>query len=176
MTTTKLMAGDVFPQITVKSLDGTDVTLGQPTEGTDWQMIVIYRGRHCPMCTKYLNKLERFKEQLFDIKIDLVAVSGDSKEQLESHLEEIDASFPIYFGLSLEQMKELGLYISIPRNEQETDHNFAEPAHFVLNEKGQIQVADISNIPFARPELSTLVSGLAWVRENNYPIRGTYNE
>ena len=78
-------------------------------------------------------------------------------------------------GLTLEQMQDLGLYISIPRSEKETDHDFAEPGLFVINSDGQVQVVDISNNPFARPDLEVFVSGLEWIRapENNYPIRGT---
>lgn len=73
-------------------------------------------------------------------------------------------------------MQELGLYISVPRSEKETDHPFAEPGLFVVNDKNEVQVVDISNASFARPELETLVSGLRFIRdpENNYPIRGTY--
>lgn len=72
-------------------------------------------------------------------------------------------------------MQQLGLYISHPRSAQETDHPFAEPGLFVVNEKGQVQVLDISNGPFVRPELGILLSGLGFIRnpENNYPIRGT---
>ena len=56
------------------------------------------------------------------------------------------------------------------------DHNFAEPGLFVVNAAGELQVVDISNNPFARPDLEVLVSGLEWIRnpENNYPIRGTF--
>ncbi|MDG2609875.1 thioredoxin peroxidase, partial [Vibrio parahaemolyticus] len=67
-------------------------------------------------------------------------------------------------------------YISEPRSEKETDHLFAEPGLFVVNSKGQVQLVDISNGPFARPDLEVLLSGLAFIRnpENDYPIRGTY--
>ncbi len=170
------MAGDIFPEITVKSLNDQDVTLGKPAKGTDWQMIVIYRGRHCPLCTKYLNQLEDYKQRLFDNKVDLVAVSGDSKEQLEDHLQKLNVSYPLYYGLTLEQMESLGVYVSVPRSEKETDHNFSEPGLFVVNEHGNLHVVDISNNPFVRPELEHLASGLEWIRDpdNNYPIRGTY--
>ena len=73
-------------------------------------------------------------------------------------------------------MKELGLYISHPRSAEEHDRPFAEPGLFVVNSEGLIQVVNISNAPFARPDLSSLVMGLTFIRdpENNYPIRGTY--
>ena len=142
----------------------------------DWQLVLIYRGRHCPLCTKYLNQLQTFKDKLAETGVDIIAVSGDSQQQLESHLDNLSIDFPIAYGLTTEQMQTLGLYISDPRSEQETDHAFAEPGLFVVNEQGTIQVIDISNNPFVRPELTALTNGLAWIRnpENNYPIRGMH--
>lgn len=176
MATRKIEAGSAFPEITVKNLAGDAVTLGQIEGDADWKMVVVYRGRHCPMCTKYLNRLEGSLEDLAKIGVEVVAVSGDSKAQLESHLEKLDISFPICHGLTIDQMKQLGLYISYPRSEKETDHPFAEPGLFVINQDGGVQVVDISNNPFVRPEIETLASGLAWIKkpENDYPIRGTY--
>jgi len=74
-------------------------------------------------------------------------------------------------------MESLGLYISNPRSEVESDHPFAEPGLFVINDSGQAQIIDISNIAFARPELKTLLRGLNYIRApgNNYPVRGTYS-
>ena len=128
------------------------------------------------MCTRYLNQLEGFVAELAEIGVDVAAVSGDSPEQLARHRDKLDVTFPLFHGLSVAQMKELGLYISDPRSPQETDHPFSEPGLFVINEHGTLQVIDISNNPFVRPELKTLVSGLRWIRdpENNYPIRGTH--
>ncbi|MEL7023241.1 MAG: redoxin domain-containing protein [Pseudomonadota bacterium] len=176
MHTQKLHAGSDFPRLPVFRLDGESVDISRPTGDNDWQMVVIYRGRHCPLCTKYLNALACFRQRLADIGVDIAAVSADSRDQLEAHMEQLDVNFPLFHGLTLEQMQNLGVYISIPRSEQETDHNFAEPALFVINADGQIQVTDLSNNPFSRPDLEVFVSGLEWIRnpENNYPIRGTY--
>lgn len=173
---TKLNAGADFPKIVLQDAEGNPHELSQPTQGADWKMVVVYRGRHCPMCTKFLNKLEAYKERLLAIGIDIIAVSGDSLEQLQSHLKKLNVTYPLTYGLNIEQMQELGLYISHPRSEKETDHPFAEPGLFVINDSGRVQVVDQSNNPFARPELEVLVGGLEWIRnpENNYPIRGTY--
>lgn len=173
----KLQAGETFPTITVNDLAGNSVNLnGIEADHCDWKLVVVYRGQHCPMCTRYLNILAQYRDALLNNGIDMVAVSADSKEQLKSHLAQLDINFPIAYGLTLEQMQSLGLYISEPRSEKETDHNFAEPGLFVINEQGTIQVIDTSNNPFVRPEVDKLVSGLQWIRnpENNYPIRGMY--
>ncbi len=171
----KLAAGSPFPELMVLDDQQHRADIRPPQGGADWKMLVIYRGRHCPLCTKYLNQLEDFRERLQILGVDLAAVSADSKAQIDQHRTKLSVNYPIYHGLSLEQMKSLGLYISHPRSEKETDHPFAEPGLFVLNQKGTIQVTDISNNPFVRPHLDSLVSGLDWIRrpENNYPIRGT---
>ena len=176
MTSTKIQAGSLFPRILAWELGGNQIDIAKPREGADWKMVVIYRGWHCPLCTSYLNKLESYVNTLSEIGIDLVAVSADSQSQLEGHLESLNISFSICYGLTIEQMQKLGLYISIPRSDQETDHPFSEPGVFVINEKGQVQVVDISNGSFARPELEAFVAGLGRHKDpaNNFPIRGTY--
>lgn len=174
MTTPKLQAGDAFPTLTVPGTDGAPRDLSKPQGECDWMMVVVYRGRHCPMCTRYLNQLETHIGELAEIRVDVAAVSGDSSAQLTQHREKLELSFPIFHSLTLAQMQQLGLYISDPRSPQETDHPFAEPGLFVINQLGTLQVVDISNNPFVRPDLKTLVSGLRWIRDpaNNYPIRG----
>lgn len=171
-----MAAGSLFPSLMVKGLDGVDIELGKISEKADWRMVIVYRGKHCPLCTKYLNLLETFKEKIEANGVEIVAVSADSKTQLEAHLNDLDISFPIYYGLTIEQMQTLGLYISNPRSEKETDHPFSEPGLFVINEKKQVQVLDISNGPLARPEIGILAGGLEFIKapENDYPIRGTY--
>ena len=176
MNTKKLHAGATFDALPVTNLDGDTIDISKPTGDADWQIVVVYRGRHCPLCTKFLNNLAGFRQRLLDIGVDIAAVSADSKAQLREHRSRLDVNFPLFYGLTLEQMQDLGLYISIPRSEKETDHNFAEPGLFVINSDGQVQVIDLSNNPFARPDLEVFVSGLEWIRkpENNYPVRGTY--
>ncbi|MGD8171983.1 peroxiredoxin-like family protein [Vibrio sp. TRT 21S02] len=176
MTTNKFEAGGLFPSITLPTFQGDDIELGSPSQPADWRLVVVYRGKHCPLCTRYLNELQELKERFLKLGIDIVAVSADSQAQVAAHMEKLSVNFPIAYGLSIEQMKTLGLYISSPRSEQETDHPFSEPGIFVVNDKGQVQVIDISNGPFVRPDLATLLAGLEFIRnpENNYPIRGTY--
>lgn len=176
MTTKKFKAGDKFPLIEVDSLESSVVTLGKPSEQYDWKLVVVYRGKHCPLCTRYLNEIEKSKTEFQQLGVDIIAVSADNRSQAKSHFEQLNVSFPISFGLSIEQMQQLGVYISSPRSPQETDHPFAEPGLFVINEKDQVQIIDISNGPFVRPELNILLSGIRFIRDpdNNYPIRGTY--
>ncbi|MEP4891677.1 MAG: redoxin domain-containing protein [Aliiglaciecola sp.] len=173
----KLIPGNTFPSIEAMLLDGDRVNLGQAHGDADWQMLVVYRGKHCPLCVRYLNLLEQHKQQLTAIGVSITAVSADSKIQATENMQSLNVSFPIAYGLSVEQMKQLGLYISTPRSETETDHIFSEPALFVINGEGVLQAVDISNAPFLRPELDVIVRGLTFVRkQTDYPIRGTLIE
>lgn len=169
----KLEAGQTFPTLTAFNEAGEKSNIECQLEDNHWRLMIVYRGKHCPLCTRYLNEFESYIARLESIDIYSLAISGDSLDQFLMHKEKLNYSYPIYHGLSLEQMQSLGLYISHPRSEQETDHPFAEPGLFIINEHGSLQVVDISNNPFVRPDLENLVKGLEWIRQNDYPIRGT---
>lgn len=168
----KLNAGERLPEITVPRLGGAELRLGEPVDHHDWQIVVIYRGKHCPICKTYLTELERMAPEFAKSGVGIIAVSSDPEDRARSFTDEIGVSFPVGYDLTVDQMHRLGLYVSEPRSEKETDRPFAEPGVFVINADGLIQVVDISNAPFARPDLAGLAKGLKFIRDNNYPIRG----
>lgn len=175
MNRSKLQAGETFPTLSVAKLSGGEIELQTPDGDHDWRLVVVYRGKHCPICTRYLTELKNALPQLNELGIDVVAISADPKEKALVQIDPIDPGFDIGYGLTVEQMQALGLYISHPRSPEETDRPFAEPGLFVINGDGKIQIIVISNAPFARPDLKSMVMGLSFIRnpENNYPIRGT---
>ena len=116
MNTKKLHAGAVFALLPVTNLDGETIDISKPTGGADWKMVVVYRGRHCPLCTKFLNNLASYRQRLLDIGTDIAAVSADSKAQLREHQTRLDVNFSLFYGLTLEQMENLGLYIWVTRS------------------------------------------------------------
>ena len=162
-----------MPSLKVKDNENNLADVSARQTDLPWKMIVIYRGKHCPLCTKQLNALAKMSDKFKDAGVEIAAVSGDSHAQFTEHLNDLHVNFPLYSGLSLAQMTDLGLYISEPRSEKETAHPFAEPAIFVINEHDQIQILDKSNAPFSRPDLNDLLAGIEFIRENDYPIRGT---
>lgn len=174
MTHKKLTAGAAFPTMTIPRLGGSSITLGQPENGHDWQMIVVYRGKHCPVCTSYLKELDSLLADFNALGVDVVAVSADPAEKAQAQIELIRPSFAVGYDLNVDQMRQLGVYVSNPRSPEETDRQFSEPGMFVVNADGNLQIVDISNAPFVRPELAKLVGGIGFIRnpENNYPIRG----
>ncbi|MEO6782542.1 MAG: redoxin domain-containing protein [Bradyrhizobium sp.] len=168
--TEKLPAGSETPKISVPRVGGGQLSIGG---GNRWQMLVVYRGKHCPICRSYLKTLDGLLDQFEETGTEVFAASADTKEKAETEASEEGWRFPVGYGLSQDQMRTLGLYISEPRSPQETDRPFPEPGLFVTNPEGKLQIVDVSNAPFARPELNAVLKGIKLIREKQYPIRGT---
>lgn len=169
-----LDAGSMFPKTEIHLLAGGTTTLGTPQFGHDWQLVVVYRGLHCPICKNYLAKLQELEPSFNDLGVDVIALSGDPKEKAQAFADEKELTLAMGYGLTQAQMRGLGLYISEPRSAAETDRPFPEPGLFVINADGAIQIIDVSNAPFARPDLQGIANGIKFIRANDYPVRGTH--
>jgi peroxiredoxin len=169
-TTTKLGAGAVFPAMSWPQVGGGSI---DPWKTHGWRMLIVYRGKHCPLCKRYFKTLDGMLDEFRAAGIAVMAVSADSHEKAQADVAEQGWRFPVGYGLTSDQMRQLGLYVSDPRSPQETDRPFAEPGLFVINPEGKVQIVDISNAPFARPDLASILQGVKFVREKQYPIRGT---
>jgi peroxiredoxin len=166
----KIGAGAAMPEFSLPRAGGGVVEIGGKGR---WQLLVVYRGKHCPICKRYLLELEALTQEFAGIDTEIVAISADPKEKAEPHVADMKLTFPVGYGLQVGQMRELGLYVSAPRSEAETDRPFAEPGVYVVNSDGNVQIVDISNAPFARPDLAAIAKGIAFVKNNGYPPRGT---
>jgi peroxiredoxin len=166
----KRSAGAPFPAVRVARLGGGEL---DPAVMDGWRLLVVYRGKHCPLCKPYLSTLDGLLETFAEAGVQVMAVSADPEEKAAADLAQFGWRFPLGHGLTMEQMRALGLYISEPRSPQETDRPFAEPGLFLINPEGRVQLLDISNAPFARPDLAAIARGAKRIQEMNYPIRGT---
>jgi len=169
-TSTKLQAGSPFPAVRWGKIGGGVI---DPKGAQGWRLLVIYRGKHCPLCKKYFKTLDGMLDEFKAANVAVMAVSADPEEKAQIDVAEHQWRFPVGYGLTTDQMRQLGLYISEPRSPQETDRPFAEPGLFVINPEGTVQIVDISNAPFSRPDLAGILHGLKFIQEKQYPIRGT---
>lgn len=169
MHTEKMVAGTIFPPLWWNTVAHGVVT---PAHENGWRMLIVYRGKHCPLCKAYLTELNGMTDALASANIKVTTLSADPLEKAQIEVQECGWTFPVGYGLTVAQMRMLGLYISDPRSPQETDRQFAEPGVFVINPQGETQIIDISNAPFARPSLQALLRGLEFIISKDYPIRG----
>ncbi|MGJ7462458.1 peroxiredoxin-like family protein [Halomonas sp. MA07-2] len=161
----------LFPDFFLQTVGGEALVPGRPPPGK-WRMLVIYRGLHCPICKKYLSQVNGMNPDFEKMNVEVIAVSTDPEEKAEKFASELGLNFKVAYGLSTDQAWDLGLYISTPLDEAETDQSFAEPGLFFLRPDGRLHFAEISSAPFCRPDLETIKKGIGIIQEKDYPPRG----
>ncbi|MBS8261114.1 thioredoxin peroxidase [Roseibium polysiphoniae] len=170
MTTAKPRVGAPIEPTSFPSLSGDTISIGQAKDR--WTMLFVYRGKHCPRCKRYLNKLNAVLPAWTEV-MDVLVVSADTKEKAQADMDEFGWDFDLCYGMSEAQMRALGLYVSEPLSEAETTENFAEPGAFAIRPDGTLMLVDISNGPAARPDLEELLDGMIFNITNDRPVRGT---
>lgn len=170
MSDTKPRVGEPVDIISFPSVEGGSLTIGGAKDR--WTMLFVYRGRHCPRCKKFLGKLNAVLAD-WTAEMDVIVVSSDTAEKARADRDEFGWGFDLGYGLSEPQMRALGLYVSAPLSDAETDTNFAEPGAFAIRPNGTLMLVDISNGPAARPDLEELLDGMKFNISNDRPVRGT---
>ena len=103
-------------------------------------------------------------------KSDFV-VSENKEKALKAKDEWSLHKLKIAYDLTEEKAREWNLYISSSIKEVESDV-FCEPGLFIIKEDGSLYLVNTSNMPFARPDISSLPAKLVFADEKQYPIRG----
>ena len=169
--TTKPMPGSAAPALKLPLAGGGeyDLSTQSPEAAT---MVVFYRGLHCPVCKDYLGQVVEKAGDFADAGMPVVLVSMDPQDRAEKAREEWGLSdLPVAYGMSEDQAREWGLYISSSIKEAETA-TFSEPGMFWVLPDGTLYMAEIASMPFARPSLDILLSKVVAIG-NGYPPRGT---
>ena len=139
-----------------------------------FSMVLFYRGYHCPVCKNYLNSLLEVLGEYKAAGFTVVAVSMNDEALATKTVEEWGlGDLRVAHSLSVDQAKDWGLWISKAFKDVEADI-FTEPGLFWVRPDGKLYLVDISNMPWARPDLKMLLSKVGYALENNYPARGTY--
>jgi len=170
MTDSKPRVGEPVEKTSFPTIDGGSISIGDAKDR--WTMLFVYRGRHCPRCKRFLNKLNAALPA-WTAEMDVVVVSSDTQEKAMADKKEFGWNFDLCHGLTETQMRSLGLYVSVPLSEAETVGNFAEPGAFAIRPNGTLMLVDISNGPGARPDLEELLDGMKFNIANDRPVRGT---
>ncbi|MGJ8557083.1 MAG: redoxin domain-containing protein [Sulfitobacter geojensis] len=170
MSSAKPRVGAIVEAASFPHVDGGTRQIGQNRDR--WSVLFVYRGKHCPRCKRYLNKLNAALDQ-WTAKMDVIVVSADTQEKALADRAEFGWNFDLCYGMTEEQMRALGLYVSDPLSETETTTRFAEPGTFAMRPDGTLMLVDISNGPAARPDLEELLDGMIFNIDNDRPIRGT---
>ena len=159
------------PELTVALLRGGTYRLDEQTPG-QFTMIVFFRGLHCPVCQGQLRELERRLDELQSRGIDVIAVSGETRERMTQLAQEWKLErLPLAYGLTEAQMRAWGLFISHGLDEREPAV-FNEPGLFLISPDHTVYYESILSMPVGRPRLDDLLGGIDYWTANDYPARG----
>ncbi|MCU0927452.1 MAG: AhpC/TSA family protein [Hydrogenophaga sp.] len=178
MTTTALTPRLPVPALNLPLTSGERFVLGaQPAEQFD--LLVFYRGLHCPICAKYLMELERLAPEFEKRGVGVLAVSSDTAERAQAMAEKIKASgVRVAHSLSLQTARQWGLSISASRGKTsigiEEPALFSEPGVFLVKPDGTLFYGSTQTMPFARPAFQDLLGAIDFAVANDYPARGEY--
>lgn len=178
MTPVALLPRQPVPKLDVALTSGERFRLGEaPAERFD--LLVFYRGLHCPVCAKYLIELERLAPEFAQRGVRIVAISSDDADRGRQMAEKVKASgMQVGYGLSLASAREWGLYISASNGKTsigiEEPALFSEPGVFLVRPDGTLYYGAVQTMPFARPQFQDLLAAIDFAINKNYPARGEY--
>jgi peroxiredoxin len=173
-----LMPRHPVPALNVPLVAGERFVLGV-APGERFDLVVFYRGLHCPLCAKYLLELERLVPEFEKRGVKVIAVSSDNEERGRLMAEKINArSLKLAYGLSLRSARQWGLYISSSRGKTsigiEEPELFSEPGVFIVKPDGTLYYGAVQTMPFARPQFQDLLGAIDFAIAHDYPARGEY--
>lgn len=159
------------PSLKVETLEGKTWELSQQKPAF-FTMIVFYRGLHCPLCEKYLEKLNEIHDDLTAKGVEVIAISMDEavrarKSQMDWAIDKLN----IGYEMSKETAAEWGLFLSnaISKSEPEL---FSEPGLFLIKPDNEVYYSNVSSNPWGRPFLPSFVQLMDFLKRSGYPARG----
>jgi len=173
----------VLPRHPVPALNAPLTTGGRfvlgAAPGERFDLIVFYRGLHCPICAKYLMELERLAPEFAQRGVNIIAVSSDDGERGKQMAEKVKADVVKFgWGLDLKCARQWGLYISASRGKTslgiEEPALFSEPGVFLVRPDGTLYYGAVQTMPFARPQFQDLLGAIDFAIAKDYPARGEY--
>ena len=158
------------PDLTIDLVDGKKWTLSEQSP-EHFTMIIVYRGKHCPVCKKYLKTLEKHMQDFTHKGVSVVAISANTKELATESVKEWDIpNVPVGYNFPIEEARTWGLFIS--EGIKDEPKVFVEPGLYLIRPDRTLYASSIQTMPFARPDLVDILKSIDFVVENDYPARG----
>ena len=178
MNVTALLPRHPVPALNLALTTGGRFVLGA-TPGDKFDLLVFYRGLHCPLCAKYLLELERLVPEFVARGVQVIAISSDDLDRATQMADKVSAkALRFGYGLSLKAARQWGLYISTSRGKTsigiEEPALFSEPGVFIVRPDGTLYYGAVQTMPFARPQFQDLLGAIDFALSKDYPARGEY--
>ncbi|WP_027126827.1 redoxin domain-containing protein [Gelidibacter mesophilus] len=158
------------PDLSINLVNDTKWKLSDQ-DPENFTLLVVYRGKHCPVCKKYLETIQKHLEDFSEKGVNVIAISSNSEKLAKASYEAWKVSdLPIGYGFPIEEARKWGLHIS--KGIKDEPEMFIEPAIFLIQPDQTLYASSIQTMPFARPEIGDLLKAIDFVVKENYPARG----
>lgn len=147
-----LLIGEKIPNLTLKSVDDTDVNLLEIFSKKK-TILVFYRGGWCPYCNVQLAALGQSEKELLDLGYQIIAVSPDSPKNLKVTGEKEKLNYLLLSDSKGELTKAVGIAFQAPmlaksrlsKSSDGINNSFLPvPSVFILNDKGEVEFEHIT--------------------------------
>jgi peroxiredoxin len=175
---TPILNGATAPNVTVKTADGSPVSLKalvmqKPT------IVIFYRGGWCPYCSRQLAELKSIEKELVDEGYQILAISPESPEKLQSQKLETEFAVTLISDESLAAIRGFGVGFYVPNDTRKlykdrmnvdltadtTDNAvLPAPAIFILDESGKVQFNYVNPDYSVRPSAALVLSAAKLVK------------
>ncbi|MGK0267899.1 MAG: peroxiredoxin [Paraglaciecola sp.] len=175
---TPLLNGTMAPNVTVKTADGSPVSLNalimqKPT------VLIFYRGGWCPYCSRQLAELKSIEQELVDEGYQILAISPESPKKLQSQKLETEFAVTLISDESLAAIRGFGVGFYVPNDTRKlykdrmnvdltadtTDRAvLPAPAIFILDESGKVQFNYVNPDYSFRPSAALVLSAAKLVK------------
>ena len=119
------------PELVVNTVNGMQWKLRE-TKPENFNLVIFYRGLHCPVCKTYLEELNGLVSDYSKRGVNVIAISSNNKELAEKTVENWDIeNVTIGYDMPIEEARKWDLYISEGINDKEPNE-FIEPALFLI--------------------------------------------
>lgn len=171
-----LMPRQSVPALDVPTLDGERWKLAD-SKAKNFNLIVFYRGLHCPICATYIRDLDRKVAQFRERGVEPVVISSDSEDRAHETKESWGLeNLIVGHGLAIDAAREWGLFVSSSRGKTSVGvlepPLFSEPGLFLVRPDATLYASAVNTMPFARPNFGELMKALDFIIEKDYPARG----
>ena len=139
----KIVAGNVAPGFSLKSLDGQEFSLGSALQRGP--VVLSFFKVSCPVCKFTFPFLERIFKQYGGSDVSFVGVSQDNVSASQDFAQEFGVKFPVLID-------EAGYPVS------NAYHLTSVPTFFLINPDGKVQVASEG---FGKVEIEAVADALA---------------
>ena len=175
---TPLLNGTTAPNVTVKTADGSPVSLQallmqKPT------VLIFYRGGWCPYCSRQLAELKSIEQDLVNEGYQVLAISPESPKKLQSQKLETEFAVTLISDESLDAIRGFGVGYYVPNDTRKLykdrmDVNLTvdttdkavlpAPAIFIIDKAGTVHFSYVNPDYTVRPSAELVLSAAKLVK------------